>query len=289
MSPGQDHHGAEVLAPQAGPAPAASLLGLFADHRLTDEDLTVTVPQDWTSWQGRHGGLIAGLAVEAAAAAHPDAVVKSVTAHFSRQLADSPFVFRWSTAQGGRVVRTIDVTASQDETPVMTATVTMAADGRDAAGPGWYSLPAPPSLPPSRCSPYEMDRAFLPVGCHLDIRPCGGCFPLTAATEPYMLAWLSVIPEVAIGPGAAVLLSDLAPGVFPLLTSPVPAPTVELTVHLCADLGAAPGAAPVLGSQRNSSTAGNWSVDDASLWDSAGRLIAQARQLRRIIGGITRR
>jgi hypothetical protein len=91
------------------------------------------------------------------------------------------------------------------------------------------------------------------------------------------------------GTGAAVLLSDLAPGVFPLLTPPVPAPTVELTVHLCADLGAAPGAAPVLGSQRNSSTAGNWSVDDASLWDSAGRLIAQARQLRRNIGGITRR
>jgi len=195
---------------------AASLLALFAEHRLTDKDLTVTVPQDWTSWQGKHGGLIAGLAVDAVAAAHPDAVVKSVTAHFSRQLADSPFVFRWAAPRGGRVVRTIDVTASQDETAVMTATVTMTAD-----------------------------RAFLPVGGHLDIRPCGGCFPLTAATEPWMLAWLSVIPE-------------------------------------------APGAAPVLGSQRNSSTAGKWSVDDASLWDSAGRLIAQARQLRRIIGGITR-
>jgi hypothetical protein len=271
------------------PAPAASLLALFADHRLTDKDLTVTVPQDWTSWQGKHGGLIAGLAVDAAAAAHPDAVVKSVTARFSRQLADSPFVFRWAVALGGRVVRTIDVTASQDETPVMAATVTMVADGTGAAGPGWYSRPAPPSLPPARCPRYEMDRAFLPVGSHLDIRPCGGCFPLTAATEPWMLAWLSVIPEVAIGPGAAVLLSDLAPGVFPLLTSPVPAPTVELTVYLCADLGAEPGTAPVLGSQRNSSTAGHWSVDDASLWDSAGRLIAQAQQLRRIIGGLAGR
>jgi hypothetical protein len=38
-------------------------------------------------------------------------VVKSVTARFSRQLADSPFVFRWAVALGGRVVRTIDVTA----------------------------------------------------------------------------------------------------------------------------------------------------------------------------------
>src|ERR1022692_411705 len=190
------------------PAPAASLLALFADHRLTDKDLTVTVPQDWTSWQGKHGGVIAGLAVGAAAAAHPDAVVKSVTARFSRQLADSPFVFRWAVALGGRVVRTIDVTASQDETPVMAATVTMVADGTGAAGPGWDSRPAP---------------------------------------------------------------------------------TVELTVYLCADLGAEPGTAPVLGSQRNSSTAGHWSVDDASLWDSAGRLIAQAQQLRRIIGGLAGR
>src|SRR5450755_2167157 len=112
---------------------AASLLALFAEHRLTDKDLTVTVPQDWTSWQGKHGGLIAGLAVDAVAAAHPDAVVKSVTAHFSRQLADSPFVFRWAAPRGGRVVRTIDVTASQDETAVMTATVTMTADRADAA------------------------------------------------------------------------------------------------------------------------------------------------------------
>ena len=264
---------------------AGSLLGLFADRSPSLDGMTVTIPPDWTSWQGRHGGLIAGMAVEVAAALHPDTAVKVVTARFARQVGDSPFAFRVSTGRAGRIVRTVEVTASQSDVEVMAATVTLAAGTADEAA-AWFSTPPPPSLPPDRCPGFEFDRRFLPVGGHLDIRPCGGCFPLTAAAQPWMLAWVSIIPEVAIGPGAAVLMCDLAPGVYPLLSAPVAAPTVEMTVHLCADLSAAPGTAPALASQRNSATSGSWSVDDTSIWDASGRLVAQARQLRRIIGGL---
>jgi hypothetical protein len=216
---------------------------------------------------------------------HPDAAVKVVTARFARQLDDSTFEFRVTMARAGRIVRTVGVTASQADTEVMAASVTLAVGPADEAA-GWFSAPPPASLPPDRCPGFEFDRRFLPVGGHLDIRPCGGCFPLTAATEPWMLAWVSIVPDVAIGPGAAVLMCDLAPGVYPLLSAPVAAPTIEMTVHLCADLGAAPGRAPALASQRNSATSGSWSVDDTSIWDASGRLVAQARQLRRIIGGL---
>ncbi len=261
------------------------LLDLFADRSQSGDTTTLTIPADWNSWQGRHGGLIAGLTADIAAATWPGAAVKAITAHFGRQSDAAAFSFIAVTRRPGRVVRLVDVTVTQGGTEVLTAVVTLAAEPSEEAGQ-WFAAEAPASLPPDRCPNFEFDRRFLPVGAHLDIRPCGGAFPLTGAAHPWMLAWVGVVPEVVIGPGAAVLMCDLAPGVYPMLTAPVAGPTVEMTVHLCAELGSAPGAAPALASQRNSATSQNWSVDDTSLWDFGGRLIAQARQVRRIVGGI---
>src|SRR5260221_9529947 len=94
---------------------AGSLLGLFADRSPSLDGMTVTIPPDWTSWQGRHGGLIAGMAVEVAAALHPHTAGKVVTARFARQGGDSPFAFRVSTGRAGRIVRTGEGTASQSD------------------------------------------------------------------------------------------------------------------------------------------------------------------------------
>lgn len=262
-----------------------ALLDLFGDRSQSGGTTALTIPADWNSWQGRHGGLVAGLAAEVAAATWPDAAVKAITAHFSRQSDEAAFSFAALPRREGRVVRLVDVIVTQAGTEVMTAVVTLAAESPGDAQQ-WFGAPAPASLPPDRCQAFAFDRAFLPVGAHLDIRPCGGSFPLTGSAEPWMLAWAGVVPEVPIGPGTAVLLCDLAPGVYPLLTAPVAGPTVEMTIHLCADLRSAPGTGPALASQRNSATSRNWSVDDTSLWDSGGRLIAQARQVRRIVGGI---
>jgi hypothetical protein len=261
------------------------LLDLFADRSQSGDTTNLTIPADWNSWQGRHGGLIAGLAADVAAATWPGAAVKAITAHFGRQSDDGAFAFTAVTRRAGRVVRLVDVTVAQGDAEVLTATVTLAAEPPEEAVQ-WFAAQPPASLPPERCQNFEFDRRFLPVGAHLDIRPCGGAFPLTGAAHPWMLAWVGVVPEVVIGPGAAVLLCDLAPGVYPMLAAPVAGPTVEMTVHLCAELGSAPGSGPALASQRNSATSKNWSVDDTSLWDSGGRLIAQARQVRRIVGGI---
>lgn len=262
-----------------------TLLDLFADRNRSDGATTLTIPPDWNSWQGRHGGLVAGLAAEVAAATWPGAAVKAITAHFSRQSDDSSFSFTPVIRKQGRLVRVVEISVTQAGAEVMTAVVTLAIEPPEEAAQ-WFAAAAPASLPPDRCQNFEFDRRFLPVGEHLDIRPCGGSFPLTGAPHPWMLAWVTIVPQTPVGPGAAVLMCDLAPGVYPMLTAPVAGPTVEMTVHLCAELGSAPGTGPALASQHNSSTARNWSVDDTSLWDSAGRLIAQARQVRRIVGGI---
>ena len=76
----------------------------------------------------------------------------------------------------------------------------------------------------------------------------------------------------------------LAPGIYPLLTAPVPIPTVQLSVHLHADLGAEPVEGFVLVVQRNVSTRAGVSIDETDVWDASGKLLVQARQLRRILG-----
>ena len=122
----------------------------------------------------------------------------------------------------------------------MTAIVTLAAEPPGEAAP-WFAAPAPASLPPDRCLSFDFDRRFLPVRAHLVIRSFGVSFPLTCSSHPWMLGCVAVVPEVPVTPCAAVLMCDLAPGVYLLPTAPVAGPTVEITVHLCAELGSAPG------------------------------------------------
>src|SRR5258708_10571166 len=90
---------------------AGSLLGLFADRSPSLDGMTVTIPPDWTSWQGRHGGLIAGMAVEVAAALHPHTAVKVLTARLARQGGDRPLSFPGSTRPARPILRTVQVTA----------------------------------------------------------------------------------------------------------------------------------------------------------------------------------
>src|SRR5258708_15711965 len=89
---------------------AGSLLGLFADRSPSLDGMTVTIPPDWTSWQGRHGGLIAGMAVEVAAAPPPHTAGKGVTPPLPRPGGDSPLSFPGSPGPAGPVLRTVSGT-----------------------------------------------------------------------------------------------------------------------------------------------------------------------------------
>src|SRR5260370_31552317 len=85
---------------------AGSLLGLFADRSPSLDGMTVTIPPDWTSWQGRHGGLIAGMAGAVAAGPHPHIPVKAATARLARPGGGRPFPVRVSPGPAGPHART---------------------------------------------------------------------------------------------------------------------------------------------------------------------------------------
>ena len=75
----------------------------------------------------------------------------------------------------------------------------------------------------------------------------------------------------------AVLLAvdSFAPAVFNMLGNPSWVPTVELTVHLRAE----PDPGPLRCSMRSDVVTGGFLNEDGTIWDSAGHLVAQSRQL----------
>ena len=71
------------------------------------------------------------------------------------------------------------------------------------------------------------------------------------------------------------------PSPFTRLTGPVPAPTVDLTIHFRDPAAAARVGAgePVLARFRSTTSAGGYFEEDGEMWSRDGVLLAQSRQL----------
>lgn len=275
-----------------------SLWELLGVERVDEGRWRVAVARDWWGFGGPHGGVLAALAAGLAReAAGPDSTVRALDARYLNAADTRPIEFAAVSRRGGRV-RMVDVHATQAGACVLTAAVTLSgaartADGSDLQVPAFdLQVPVMPAVPPAaECARFRVPREISPVAAHLEIRPAAGSLPLTGRTgadAAWMCAWLRLVPDRPVDEAVAAVFCDaLPPGVFPLLTVPVRMPTVQLAVHFHADLRAEPVTGPVLAVQRNVTTGGGWSADDGELWSADGRLLAQVRQLRRILGRLT--
>jgi acyl-coenzyme A thioesterase PaaI-like protein len=213
---------------------------------------------------------------------HPHPVATS--AHYLRVPRPEPAQVQVTWLKQGRTAATARATLSQEGRPVLEATVTTGALGE--AGEGGLSWTGqPPVLPPvGECTGFaEMaDRSvFAGFASQVDLRldpattgwlhghPAGvpemrGYFRLTEDRDPdaYLLALaVDALPPTVFGIGAAGW-----------------SPTVELTWHMRAV--PAPGLLRVAARCRHVS--GGWFDEEAEVWDSAGRLVAQSRQIARV-------
>jgi hypothetical protein len=128
----------------------------------------------------------------------------------------------------------------------------------------------------------------------LDIRPTGTTRPLAGGDTPELSAWVRLRPDAAdpvtdqaVGCKsrldlAGMLLDVLPPALYATRTSAVPIPTIELSAHF-----------PPVASRGEWFHVRQWTswatealcVDSSEVWDAAGRLVGEARQLRRILAG----
>ncbi|MFD6416370.1 thioesterase family protein [Streptomyces sp. NPDC060194] len=240
----------------------------------------------WTIISAVNGGYLLAVLGRALADAlpHPDPI--TVTAHYLGASQPGPAVVRTETVRTGRTLSSGQASLFQRDAEgrEVERVRVMATYGDLAALPDDVRTTAkPPAIPPyEHCLGAEDGPADIPGSSAITERLRLKLDPTTAgwavgapSGKGEMRAWFGLADGRDHDPLSVLLAVDaLPPTAFELgLRGWVP--TVELTVHVrCRP---APGPLRVAITTRN--LAGGFLEEDAEVWDSADRLVAQSRQL----------
>jgi acyl-coenzyme A thioesterase PaaI-like protein len=213
---------------------------------------------------------------------HPHPVATS--AHFLRVPRLEPARVQVTWLKQGRTAATARATLIQEALPVLETTITTGSVGQPGDG-GLSWTGQPPQLPGiEECHGFVMraeSAAFAGYAGQVDLR-------LDPATAGWLHGEPAGIPEMR---GYFSLREDRDPDAY-LLALAVDAlppvvlglgpfgwsPTVELTWHM----RAVPAAGPLRIAARGRHVSGGWFDEEAEVWDSADRLVAQSRQIARL-------
>jgi acyl-CoA thioesterase len=241
-----------------------------ADRSLYDVDLDA----GWSIGGKPNGGylmaVLARAALDAVDRPHPLAV----SGHFLRPPSGGPAEVRIEVVKAGRTASTVRATLWQDDKACLDTLVTA---GELAGGPVDYAAVAMPEMPsPEECQSRADAPFHVELLDHVDILldPATAPFPDQNGV-PMIQGWMRFRDGADADELALTLAVDAMPPTVFHLNKFGWAPTVELTFLL---RGApAPGwlafrAAATL-------VADGWFDEEALVWDSTGRLVAQSRQL----------
>ncbi len=244
----------------------------------------VDLAAGWLVGGGINGGYllaVMGNAVKAHLPAKPDPLAFS--AYYLSASVPGPATVTVDVRRDGGSVATVAVELRQDEDTRITALATYGDFGR--LGDDIATTAVEPELPPrEQCIPNTMApaemRKFAPLMERFEMlfhpdqigwavgKPSGNAV---------MSAWFRLIDGREPDPIQLLMVLDALPPVTFELGRPGWAPTLELTTHVRAR--PAPGWLKVRHESRN--VAGGMFEEDCEVWDSAGRLVAQSRQLAR--------
>jgi acyl-CoA thioesterase len=269
----------------------------LGEHRYAGE-----VEDGWGAPPGPNGGYLAAIVVNAMQAdLAPDGErqLRSLSAHYLRPARPGPVEVEIGTVRAGRRFSTLHATVSQNGKEIITALGAFStrelpaaavwtpalpdvapAPARDAArrAPGDYSRDADAWLDPTPEMPSIIHR--VKVAPRLGGTPFSGR-ELTAGEVVETGGWIESLTPRPIDAVYLALLADVwwPPSLEPL-TAPAVAPTIDLTVHIRADLPPAglPDQ-PVLGRFRTAAAVGGTMEEDGELFLADGTLLAQSRQL----------
>jgi acyl-coenzyme A thioesterase PaaI-like protein len=225
-----------------------------------------------------NGGYLMAVLLRAAvdASAHPHPVATSTS--YLRVAKPGPAEVLVETRKTGRTAEMARVTLVQGDRPIVEAMVTTGTLAADAP-PTWAG--EPPAMPAlEECVAFESgerDRGFADqVEMHFD-RTTMGWLDGRPSGRPEARAYFRLRDGYPPDAFALALAVDGLPPVVLNAGLPGWAPTVELTWHMRAV--PAPGWLTLHGSGRL--VQDGWFDEEVEVWDSAGRLVAQSRQLAR--------
>jgi acyl-coenzyme A thioesterase PaaI-like protein len=213
---------------------------------------------------------------------HPDPVATS--AHFLRVARLEPAQVQVTWLKQGKTAATARAALIQDGSCVLDTTVTTGALG--APGEGGLSWTGePPKLPPvEACTGFadfqgETRRTGYAGQVDLRLDPAtSGWLRGRPQGVPEMRGYFQLTQERLPDAYLLALAVDALPPVIFGIARAGWSPTVELTWHMRAQ--PAPGLLRLAARSRH--VGGGWFDEESEVWDSAGRLVAQSRQIARV-------
>ena len=246
-----------------------------------DADLS----EGWVVGGGVNGGYLLatiGTAIARELPGKPDPL--AVSAHYLSATTPGPAQVRTRVLREGGSIATVAADLSQGGDARITVLATY---GRlDALPDDVRTTAAEPHLPPrEECVPNtvapEELRRIAPLMDRFEMLfdpACVGWAVGQPSGRGLLQAWFRLVGERDPDPVQLLMVCDALPPVTFDLGLPGWAPTLELGVHVRA--APAPGWLKVRHATRN--VAGGMFEEDCEVWDSAGRLVAQSRQLARL-------
>jgi acyl-CoA thioesterase len=239
------------------------------------------VDAGWFAGRGPNGGYLAAIVLRAMLAALDDPArePRSLTCHYLRPPAAGPVRIDVTVERAGRATSTLTARLSQDDRPCVLG---VAAFAVDVPAPAAYAS-EPPAVPaPEDVVPADNRDSGLSIVSRFEARPAVGAPMFAGAGEAVTGGWLRFAEPRATDAAALAMFADAWwPAPWARLREPVPAPTLDLTVHFRAPRAAAalaPGE-PVLAVFRSTTAADGFFEEDGELRTRDGVLLAQSRQL----------
>ncbi len=238
----------------------------------------------WSVGGGLNGGYllaVLGNALRQSFPAKPDPV--AVSAYYLSASEAGPAEVSVAVRRDGGSLATAAADLRQGDDVRITALATYGDLGR-LGGDVRTTADEPDMPPPDQCVPNTMAppemRAVAPLMDRFDMRfhpDHIGWAVGQPSGNGVLSAWFRLADGREPDPVSLLLVVDALPPVTFDLGLPGWAPTLELTAHVRAR--PAPGWLKVRHATRN--LAGGMFEEDCEVWDSAGRLVAQSRQLAR--------
>ena len=258
-----------------------------------DADTTVTalgdgrfradLAQSWWVGRGPNGGYLSAVIMRALQEQVPDRPPRSLTVHFLRPPAAGPAEIEVSVDRTGRRTTFLSARLLQDGELQAGA---LAVLSEPWPGPA-YEAARMPDVPPADALPaLPRGEAVPPFFDNYRAVPAFGDPPFRGEGSPSGAVWLAAAePRPLDAPLAAAFLDAWFPMPFTLLKEPLPAPTIDYTVHFRAPLPE-PGSGPDdmhLAVFRSLLSRDGFFDEEGELWSADGRLLAQSRQLALIL------
>lgn len=237
----------------------------------------------WSVGEVPNGGYLLALVMRAMLTESSQPHPIATSAHYLDRPRAGAALITVRTLRVGRTTATLHATLEQNDLPLMHVTSTMAElDARSV--PEWNGPPPEPVAPLEECVPAVVD---LPDGTHVGLLE-----HVDLRLDPQTLGWFSGHPAGSLAMRGHLRLADGTtpdPLVLALAVDALPptvfglgrlgwAPTVQLSVLT----RALPADGWLAVHLRGRLVRDDWFDEEAEVYDSAGDLVAQSRQIARV-------